>query len=57
MLNENMDCKGLDVRAIERAAKEGMLHGSKATGGADIVRDVARAIAAAIEEYDRQKSK
>ena len=47
----------MDYAQIERAAKIAMDRERKRTGEDDIVRDVAKAIAAAIAEYDRQKSK
>lgn len=46
----------MDYVKIERAAKIAMDRERKRTGEDDIVRDVAKAIAAAIAEYDRQKS-
>lgn len=46
----------MDYAKIERAAKIAMDRERKRTGQDDIVRDVAKAIAAAIAEYDRQKS-
>lgn len=56
MLNEDLDCKRLNISEIERAARLAMERSSRATGVDNIYRDVAKAIAAAIEEYDRQKS-
>ena len=47
----------MDYAKIERAAKIAMVSERKRTGQDDIVRDVAKAIAASIAEYDRQKSK
>ena len=46
----------MDYAQIERAAKIAMDRERKRTGEDDIDRDVAKAIAAAIAEYDRQKS-
>ena len=46
----------MDYAKIERAAKDAMVKASIVNGSSDIVRDVAKAIAAAIAEYDRQKS-
>lgn len=46
----------MDYGKIEHAAKEAMQREAARTGNADICRDVAKAIAAAIAEYDKQKS-
>lgn len=47
----------MDVKAIERAAKEAMRNARITTGAEDIHRDIAKAIAAAVAEYDRQRVK
>lgn len=46
----------MDVKAIEQAAKEAMRNARLVSGKDDIYRDIAKAIAAAIAEYDKQKS-
>lgn len=46
----------LDVKKIEQAAKEAMRNARLTTGVEDIHSDIAKAIAAAIAEYDKQKS-
>lgn len=55
MLNEN-NAQNLDISKIELAAKEAMRRARLSSGVENIERDIAKAIAAAIEEYDRQKS-
>lgn len=56
MLEEKVD-SGLDVTKIERAAKEAIRRARITSGKDDIQRDIAKAVAAAIAEYDKQKSK
>ena len=46
----------MDVQAIERAAMEAIRRVRLSSGTEDVYRDVAKAIAAAIAEYNRQKS-
>lgn len=53
---EEKPCSGLDTAKIEQAAKEAMRRARIVSGVDDIHRDIAKAIAAAIAEYDKQKS-
>lgn len=46
----------MDERKIERAAIEAIRNAQMTSGTENIYRDIAKAIAAAIAEYDRQKS-
>lgn len=46
----------MDIKAIELAAKEAMRKTRITTGIDDIHRDIAKAIAAAVAEYDKQKN-
>lgn len=46
----------MDYKRIELAAKEAMYKAQMSAGTDDIQRDIAKAIAAAIAEYDKQKS-
>lgn len=55
MLNENQDFY-LDIKQIEKAAENAMRNARLTSGRDNIQRDIAVAIAAAIAEYDRQKS-
>lgn len=55
MLNENQDFY-LDIKQIEDVAKDAMRNARLTSGRDNIQRDIAVAIAAAIAEYDRQKS-
>lgn len=46
----------MDEKAIERAALEAMRQARAVSGSENIYRDIAKAVAATIAEYDRQKS-
>lgn len=46
----------VDEKKIERAAMEAIRRAQISSGTENFYRDVAKAIAAAIAEYDRQKS-
>lgn len=46
----------MDTSKIEQAAKEAAIRFQRMTGSDDLVKIIAKAVAAAIAEYDHQKS-
>lgn len=46
----------MDTSKIEQAAKDAAIRFQRTTGSDDMVKIIAKAVAAAIAEYDRQKS-
>lgn len=46
----------MDTSKIEQAAKEAAIRFQRSTGSDDLVKIIAKAVAAAIAEYDRQKA-
>lgn len=46
----------MDVSKIEQAAKDAASRFQRSTGTDDLVKIIAKAVAAAIAEYDRQKT-
>lgn len=46
----------MDVSKIEQAAKDAAIRFQRSTGSDDLVKIIAKAVAAAIAEYDHQKT-
>lgn len=46
----------MDTSKIEQAAKEAAIRFQRSNGSDDLVKIIAKAVAAAIAEYDHQKS-